>query len=98
MTSRSGESAISEEARRVLQGAGWELGPDFEQRYHADAWVFNLVNLIERLVGNFDQLKETMNKRNRQLADERDEWRGRFKDLERKHQPPTVADDPYLIG
>lgn len=37
-----------------LRRFGWLLGPEFEQRYATDAWVFNLANAVEAVAAERD--------------------------------------------
>lgn len=45
-------SHISIDEARIasaLAPFGWTCTPEFWQRYHQDAWVFNLANAVDRL-------------------------------------------------
>lgn len=50
-------SALSEAVQQELRRFGWTLGPEFERRYFMDAWVYHLVNALERVVDERDALK-----------------------------------------
>lgn len=48
MSDASSNTHAKVDVREVLKGYGWTCGPDFEERYLTDPWVFNLVNIIEK--------------------------------------------------
>lgn len=53
-------SALSDAAQAQLRRFGWQLGPEFERRYMTDAWVFNLVNAIEKVAAERDELRAVL--------------------------------------
>ncbi len=42
-------SAFEEGIEAALRPFGWTCGPEFWHRYDTDAWVFNLVNIVDAL-------------------------------------------------
>lgn len=51
---------MDETVKEFLRSYGWKCGPEFDQRYITDAWVFALVNIIEKLVGEREQLRAAL--------------------------------------
>ncbi len=48
-------SALTLKGQDELKRFGWKLGPEFEQRYLTDAWVFNLANAVETVASERDE-------------------------------------------
>lgn len=48
------------DVRDVLREYGWACGPEFDERYLTDTWVFNLANVVERERIQAERFKEAL--------------------------------------
>jgi hypothetical protein len=59
---------------RLLETLGWEVTPEFRERYLTDAWTYNLTNVMISMQAEIDNLSVA----NRTLTEFRDYWRDRY--------------------
>lgn len=62
------------DVREVLRSYGWRCGPEFEERYVTDAWVFNLVNALEREATARADAEAALTEKDERIAALRKAW------------------------